>query len=464
MSLPKANLGIDASKGYADFILLGQSRSDELVPIFRLDDTPSGRQTLVGVLSEFQREHGKHRILAGIESTGGYENHWLRCLQNHGYEVARLNPRGVKGIEKAGLVRTVTDPVSARTIAEYLIYQEGKSDMGPCPHPEFAAIRDLYQLERLCKKQKGQLRNQLEKRLYELCPGLSSLCRGGAPMWLLRLLGWQAHPGKLSQLSAKQIPKALKVSEKQWNKVQKKLSGEPLGPGADILAETLQENAQAILELEEKIKRYKNRLLGLAGPIPEVALLCTFTGMGPYSALALWVEIQGIDRFEKASQLACYFGLHPIFKQSGDGQTKARLSKQGRVKAREVLYMVARSALIHNPYFKQRYHQLKAKGRKFNDIMGIFMHKILRIVFGMLKNQKAYDPKIDQQNREKQEQNKNKETSKSPNQNQVYRFQKPSLDAPISRKNYKKRKDQELPQNMNHIECEVSPTDPGGKI
>ncbi|MBK9734433.1 MAG: IS110 family transposase [Saprospiraceae bacterium] len=68
-------------------------------------------------------------------------------------------------------------------------------------------------------------------------------------------------------------------------------------------------------------------------------------GCGANSAAILNIEIGDIDRFDSAAQMCAYFGTHPEKKQSGDGQTKARMSKKGSSKFRGALYMVAKNSV-----------------------------------------------------------------------------------------------------------------------
>ena len=75
------------------------------------------------------------------------------------------------------------------------------------------------------------------------------------------------------------------------------------------------------------------------------------------------------------------------------------MSKQGRIQPRRILFTVALSAIEHNPVIKSLYQYHLGQGRKKMDAIGICMHKILRIIFGMLKNNTAFDPKIDSANR-----------------------------------------------------------------
>ena len=48
--------------------------------------------------------------------------------------------------------------------------------------------------------------------------------------------------------------------------------------------------------------------------------------------------------------MASFFGLHPIFKVSGDGMGGVRMSKHGRKEPRKILFLVSLSAIQSNDY------------------------------------------------------------------------------------------------------------------
>lgn len=68
-------LGIDVSKGYADFVIVDQKR-EVAEPTFQLDDTFQGHQQLYQVLSRFIEERSGARLYAvssrpvGMRTTG----------------------------------------------------------------------------------------------------------------------------------------------------------------------------------------------------------------------------------------------------------------------------------------------------------------------------------------------------------------------------------------------------------
>jgi hypothetical protein len=84
------------------------------------------------------------------------------------------------------------------------------------------------------------------------------------------------------------------------------------------------------------------------------------------------------------------------------------------------------------------------------DAIGVCMHKILRIIYGMLKNNKSFNSEIDRKNREKSKPSKTMRT-----QSKDRRFQGPDQNAPISRRQNKKRKEQEQSQDDNIVIHEI---------
>jgi len=94
----------------------------------------------------------------------------------------------------------------------------------------------------------------------------------------------------------------------------------------------------------------------------QVDLLTTFKGIGVYSAVGLLLNIVSVERFPGVKKLSAYFGVHSVYKQSGDGIGSFHMSKQGRSEPRAILYMVALSAIQYNPVIKELYGRCLHKG------------------------------------------------------------------------------------------------------
>jgi transposase len=433
-------LGLDVSKGYADLLLL-DSNQRTVEPNFQLDDTFDGHCQLYEFLCHFFQDHPDAIVYAAVESSGGYENNWFNSLHkfqaNLNIQVTRLNPVGVHHNSRAALQRVITDRVSARNIAEYLVKHREKINYESDDY--FGALKRKWQFVQTLVKQRTRLLNQLEKLLYIANPDVLTYCRDGVPQWVLRLLQKYPTAKHLARAKTKSVA-SIPYIRKQYARELIEASKRSIASADDDLT------ADSIVLMAKEIRHLKQladkqiQLLASKCSLPELELLKTFNAIGDASAIGLLLEIGAVHRFGSVKKLASFFGLHPKFKISGDGTSGMRMSKEGRKAPRAILYMVAVTAIAHNPLIREVYEHNLAKGKCAMDALGVCMHKILRIIYGMLKHNQPFDPEIDRKNRTKVHRKPN------PTKDKDRRFQQHDEKAPISRRQTKKRKEQKLSQ------------------
>jgi len=444
-------LGIDVSKGYSDFVIVDEKKKP-VEPNFQLDDTFEGHCKLYEILTAFFRIHPDCTLYAAVESTGSYENNWLNRLLDFAtafpVKVARLNPWGVSLNSQADLKRNKTDKISAQDVAEYLIAHPEKVEYQQQKFGD--TIKEQFNYIRLLNKQKVQLLNLLEIDIYKANPELVIYCKNGISAWILQLLKHYPTAKQLANATVKTLNKIPYISSKKAKLIIKRAKTSVASAVDSMTVDRIIELVDDILKKIDQIDNQKNRLKKNKNMLPEkVSLLESFKGIGTYSAIGLLIHIECVERFATSKHISSFFGVHPIYKQSGDGVWGYHMSKKGDVVVREILYMVTLSAIRWNPLIKEIYAHNIAKGKTKKDAMGVCMHKILRIVYGMLKNNTAFDPDIDRQN-QKQQYN----TSKTRRNNQNRRYQDHDDDAPISRRQTKKRKEQTHNgniENMNNL-------------
>lgn len=120
--------------------------------------------------------------------------------------------------------------------------------------------------------------------------------------------------------------------------------------------------------------------------------LKSIPGVGETLTLTLLAEIDWC-RFQSGAQLAAYVGVCPREKSSGTSlHAKPRMSKQGHAALRKALYMPALAAIRTCSLFKNFSLRLLGKGKTKMQAIGAVMHKLLRIAFGVIKNQTPFDP------------------------------------------------------------------------
>ncbi len=391
-------IGCDVSKGYADFTVLDKKKN-VVEKVFQLDDTYEGHSALADYLSKFLVKDSQACFFAAVESTGGYEDNWyalfLRLGSIHPLKVSRLNPYVVQKHHEALMNRNKTDAISAEDIASYLI-----------SYPEKVTYDQDEYYNRLCRewnsiqlfiKQKSQLLNQLNSLLYQSNPGLLQYCKESVPSWVLTILRRYPIAKKLANAKAKTLCKISSVTPKK----AKCIIEDSKTSVASHMCETdefmIREIVRQIERLGKSIKKQKEYLKTNC-QLAEIDLLTTFKGIGWYSAIGLLINIVSVVRFPTVKHLVSYFGLHPVYKESGDGSWGNHMSKKGKKQLRVLLFNVIRSAISCNPIIKKRYEECVKRGMPKMAAIRVCMHKILRIVYGMLKHKTLFNPQIDEAN------------------------------------------------------------------
>ncbi len=443
-------LGIDASKGYADFIILN-SQKKVVVESFQLDDTFEGHCLVYELLMNFSTDHPESIIYAAVESTGGYENNWYNALLafqgSLNLHTARLNPLGVYHNSKADMKRNVTDKISAQSVAEYMITHPEKVSYQSQDH--LGSLRKQWGFIKMLTKQSTQLLNQLESLLYSANPEILTHCKDGVPAWIFKLLLKYPTAANLAKAKVVSVARIPYVSSAKAEVLVVNAKRSVASATDEITQQLIVATVKQIMHLKKTIK-IQTEIMTKECSVPELELLKTFVGISDYSAIGMMLNIESVKRFKTVKKLASFFGIHPELKISGDGVAAFRMSKKGRKEPRQILFMVAMTAITTNPLISQIYQERVEKGMEKMAAIGLCMHKILRVIYGMLKHNSPFDPQIDRRNRQKSVQKR-----KSRIENKIRRYQDYDPNAPISRRHKIKRMEQRQSQSDNGAECGI---------
>ena len=323
-------LAADVSKGYADFIILN-GKKEIIEDNFQLDDTYQGHKALHKLLDEFFQKYTDSTMYAAVESTGGLENNWLHFFMELGsvmnLKSARINPLTISAFYKATLTRVVNDQISAKTIAEYMI---------ACPErihynsdDPYADVRRLWSFLDMLKKQRTQLINQLHINIYTSLPFLIRYMKHGIPNWVYQLLVDYPSSKSIAEANVSSLIKIRYISKKKAEKLIEQAKTDVGSASKEVTSFLIESTARQIIELSKSIKQQNEYLNKKYGKLPLVELLKSFKGIGTHTAIGLLVNIISVELFPNVKDIACFFGVHPVYKQSGDGSCGFHMSKRG---------------------------------------------------------------------------------------------------------------------------------------
>lgn len=231
---------------------------------------------------------------------------------------------------------------------------------------------------------KGYAKSQLSRTKNDQADAglIARFCRD------LRPSLWQPLPAEIMQL--RKFSRRLGALEQMLTqeKNRLKLCDEQDDLREDILAH--------IAFLSTQAKQVKKRLKAAIDVHPDLAnqhqLLASIPGIGAQTAAVVLAEIGSVELFGSARQLAAFAGLTPRESLSGTSvRGKTRLCKIGP-RLRKALYFPALTAIRYVPPIQHFRERLLARGKNKMQVVGAVMHKLIRIIYGVLNAQQPFDP------------------------------------------------------------------------
>jgi transposase len=201
---------------------------------------------------------------------------------------------------------------------------------------------------------------------------------------------WEGHSKQ--QQECLQITRAISTYTKQITMIKNKIHGEEvLGIPSKL---TLRSLKRVLKFTKKEIVNLEETLLNLVKQNYQDlhTRLKTIPGIGPKTSLMLIVLTDGFNRFKSASELCSYSGLTPIIRQSGTSVNgRARISKIGNKKLRNLLFMCSFNACKYNKACKAIYERIVAKGKSKKLALMAVCNKLLKQAFAIAKSGLIYD-------------------------------------------------------------------------
>ena len=122
------------------------------------------------------------------------------------------------------------------------------------------------------------------------------------------------------------------------------------------------------------------------------SVILTIPGIGFLNGAMILGEIGDISRFSNPSKLLAYAGLDPTVNQSGQFNAKTtRMSKRGSTLLRYALINGAWNVSLNNKTFNDYFMLKKSQGKNHYAALGHVAHKLVRVIFKMLKDNVAFN-------------------------------------------------------------------------
>jgi transposase len=320
--------------------------------------------------------------LVVMESTGIYWKSPYAALEAVGICAAVVNARHVKMVPGRK-----TDIGDAQWLA--MLARAGLLRGSFIPKRDIRALRHIARQRQKLVGMLASEKNRMHKLLTDAGVRLGVVVSD--------LHGQSAREMVKAIIEGKSAPEVLNLASKRLKASDKELfdavQADELTPAHVFVLDELMKHIE---ELEDRIKRFERQLLdSLQDYNAQLILMQTVPGIDIIGAAMLLVEI-GPDMavFGSADRLASWVGVCPGNNESA-GKRKSSSIRKGNAWVRRLLCEFAQAAARSRCAIKNKFQALVIRKGHKRSIVAIG-HKMLRILFVMLKNKQPYkDSTID---------------------------------------------------------------------
>jgi transposase len=389
-------LGIDVSKETFDACCI-PSHGERLFNLSASMDR-RGFEELIRQLSSLSIPQDS--VLVGMESTACYHINLYSFLTSLGYSVVVINPLLISNFVKLQLRKTKTDKKDASVIARFLLLNRDSLSQ-TIVSSDISDLRDLSRQRESLVDQMSSTKSEIKRLLTMTFPELEHIS-GIFTKSMLRLLCQYPSAASIKQAKRSKIAKILipgsygKQTDASVDRIVK-AAQVSVGTSSATKEIILRQKASLLIQLGEHLQELTDILIELCqGKIQgEMDILTSMKGIGEKSAMNFLIEIGGeIKQFESHKKVIAMAGLDPALYQSGKIDRKGKISKRGNRHLRRVIWLMATKVIQFNERFKQYYLKRIKDGLPYKKAVLATAHKLIRVMFAMLRNKTLFDPRM----------------------------------------------------------------------
>ena len=265
------------------------------------------------------------------EHTGVYGDLLLKLADMRGIAVSYVSGYEIK--HSLGLTRGKSDPVDALRIREYGERYADRLEDTHFPSETIYELRELYATRRLLVQQRKQLQTMLR--------------------------GDDCRPDKSDA--------AQKVKRDMVEQLNSQIS-------------ILEKRMVELIDNDDDLSKTS----AIAQSIP---------GIGPVTATELIIKTDNFKRVSTAKKCATLAGIAPFPNSTGKSDKGAHVSHMGDKQLKSLLFMCARSAVVH--FEKMHVYKMKKYDVEHKHIFVVLnnvANRLLKILYALVKKGELYDP------------------------------------------------------------------------
>ena len=332
----------------------------------------------------------------GMEATGHY---WLPLyahLRQAGQTVHVINPLQSDALRNMYLRQTKNDTIDALIVAEVIRF--GRYCETQVSSENIVALRELCRQRFFVVDMASDIKRKVIALLDQTFPEYEKLFSDTFGKSSVELLANYTTPEEMLAVDVQTLADLLSKTSRgrfgldkanQIQQIAKNSFGIVLASSSFSLI--IRQYLEQLKSLESSIAIFDAEIARIMAGFDTK--LETITGIGKTLAAVIFSEIGGdIRKFSSVPKLVAYAGLYPTSRQSGESKTDGHISKRGSPYLRRAVWLAATVAAFNDPALSLFYQKKRSEGKDHLTAIGHVCHKILAIIFAVLRDNKPYLP------------------------------------------------------------------------
>jgi transposase len=324
-------VGIDCSKDTLDTAInfLDENFQSKVYATEIFENNDKGFKCLMKWMRKLCLKDMPYQVV--VEATGVYHEQLTYALVSNGFSISIVLPNKIRNYCRSTDIRTVTDKISAKQIAEFGLVK--KLDNWVIPDKIYTQLKALSRERIQLLDEKTAASNQLHA--YK-------------------------HAALISSSTAHRSAKRIRLIEQQ------------------------------IKQIEDEMKQLVNEHPTLKEKIDKI---CSVKGLGFITVVSIIAETNGFNLTRNQRQVVCYSGYDVIVKESGTSvKSKARISHKGNKYIRRALHFPAITAVKYNAPLENLFNRLYDKQQiKMKGYVAV-QRKLLILIYTLWNKNEVYNP------------------------------------------------------------------------
>ena len=370
--------------------------------VFGFSNTAEGFESMLDWSTKLAAANDKKQIVLGLEPTGHYWFCLTTWLVAKGISVVQVNPYAVKQTKEVEDNSQLKDDKKDPKLIANLV-KDGNFGMPYLPEKVYAELRRLSMFREQLNEDRIRAINRMHREMKIYFPEYKEALGRVEGAFSLELLKQTPFPEEIQTLGEegiRQIWHDAKLRGRGYSRVREIVgyakTSVGMKDGAEASAMAVKWFVKEIRELDEKLAEIEKLMREKYQEIPYAKNILEISGIGENTLSGILAEMGDISRFDDVKEIQKLSGLGLVACSSGKHKGETKISHRGRKRLRYWLFQAAKSAVAHAEEFKELhvYYTTRADNplKKMQSLI-VIACKLLRIIYGILKNGTVYDPK-----------------------------------------------------------------------